>query len=79
MALLVQKYGGTSVANLERIQRVADRVADSRRSGNQLVVVVSAMSPDRKILRHRSGQDTITQRRRQAARAADLAARVRTR
>ena len=44
MALLVQKYGGTSVANLERIQRVADRVADSRRSGNQLVVVVSAMS-----------------------------------
>ncbi|MCX6947110.1 MAG: aspartate kinase, partial [Verrucomicrobia bacterium] len=43
MALLVQKYGGTSVANLERIQRVADRVADSRRSGNQLVVVVSAM------------------------------------
>ena len=37
MALLVQKYGGTSVANLERIQRVADRVADSRRSGNQLV------------------------------------------
>jgi len=44
MALLVQKYGGTSVANLERIQRVADRVAESRRSGNQLVVVVSAMS-----------------------------------
>ena len=44
MALLVQKYGGTSVANLERIQKVADRVAESRRSGNQLVVVVSAMS-----------------------------------
>jgi aspartate kinase len=44
MALLVQKYGGTSVANLERIQRVADRVAESRRKGNRLVVVVSAMS-----------------------------------
>ena len=44
MALLVQKYGGTSVANLERIQKVADRVADSRRQGNRLVVVVSAMS-----------------------------------
>ena len=44
MALLVQKYGGTSVANLERIQRVADRVAESRRQGNRLVVVVSAMS-----------------------------------
>lgn len=44
MACLVQKYGGTSVANLERIQRVADRVAESRRQGNRLVVVVSAMS-----------------------------------
>ena len=44
MALLVQKYGGTSVANLERIQKVADRVAESRRKGNKLVVVVSAMS-----------------------------------
>ena len=44
MALLVQKYGGTSVANLERIQKVADRVAESRRQGNRLVVVVSAMS-----------------------------------
>ena len=44
MVLLVQKYGGTSVANLERIQKVADRVAESRRKGNKLVVVVSAMS-----------------------------------
>ncbi|NBS07070.1 MAG: aspartate kinase [Verrucomicrobia bacterium] len=44
MALLVQKYGGTSVANLERIQKVADRVAESRQKGNRLVVVVSAMS-----------------------------------
>ena len=44
MALLVQKYGGTSVANLERIQKVADRVAESRSKGNRLVVVVSAMS-----------------------------------
>lgn len=41
---LVQKYGGSSVANLERIQKVADRVAESHRKGHRLVVVVSAMS-----------------------------------
>ena len=43
MALLVQKFGGTSVANVERIQAVAARVAASREEGNELVVVVSAM------------------------------------
>jgi len=42
--LIVQKYGGTSVGNLERIESVANRVASSRRDGNKLVVVVSAMS-----------------------------------
>lgn len=42
--LIVQKYGGTSVANTERIQNVARRVARSREQGNQVVVVVSAMS-----------------------------------
>ena len=42
--LIVQKYGGTSVGNLERIESVANRVAKSRRDGNKLVVVVSAMS-----------------------------------
>jgi aspartate kinase len=44
MTLLVQKYGGTSVASLERIQAVAEKVAASRKAGNQLVVVLSAMS-----------------------------------
>ncbi len=42
MALIVQKYGGSSVADAERIRSVARRVAESAR-GNQLVVVVSAM------------------------------------
>jgi aspartate kinase len=43
MALIIQKYGGTSVANAERINAVADRVVATRRSGNDVVVVVSAM------------------------------------
>ncbi len=42
--LIVQKYGGTSVGNLERIENVARRVARTRKEGNDLVVVVSAMS-----------------------------------
>jgi len=44
MALIVQKYGGTSVANSERIRAVADRVKRWSDQGNQVVVVVSAMS-----------------------------------
>ncbi|HWT28286.1 MAG TPA: aspartate kinase [Methylophilaceae bacterium] len=44
MALIVQKYGGTSVANPERIQNVARRVAHYKALGHQVVVVVSAMS-----------------------------------
>src|SRR5438552_8360621 len=44
MSLIVQKYGGTSVGNTERIKNVAARVADYRRRGEQVVVVVSAMS-----------------------------------
>ncbi|MDO9529192.1 MAG: aspartate kinase [Syntrophales bacterium] len=44
MALIVQKYGGTSVANTEKIENVARRVINSKKSGNELVVVVSAMS-----------------------------------
>ncbi|HHW4613199.1 TPA: aspartate kinase [Campylobacter coli] len=42
--LIVQKYGGTSVGTLERIEAVANRVIQSVQQGNQLVVVVSAMS-----------------------------------
>jgi aspartate kinase len=44
MALIVQKYGGTSVANPERIRNVARRVANYKALGHQVVVVVSAMS-----------------------------------
>jgi aspartate kinase len=43
MSLLVQKFGGTSVADAERIRAVADHVARTRRSGDDVVVVVSAM------------------------------------
>ena len=43
MALLVQKFGGTSVADVERIKAVAARIAASRQAGNDLVIVVSAM------------------------------------
>lgn len=44
MALIVQKYGGTSVGMVERIRNVARRVAAARARGNDVVVVVSAMS-----------------------------------
>ncbi len=44
MALIVQKFGGTSVASVDHIQRVARRVAHSVRAGDRIVVVVSAMS-----------------------------------
>ncbi len=44
MALIVQKYGGTSVGSTERIGAVADKIIDWRERGNDIVVVVSAMS-----------------------------------
>ena len=44
MALIVQKYGGTSVGSVERIHRVAERVVQARQAGHDLVVVLSAMS-----------------------------------
>jgi len=44
MALIVQKYGGTSLANVDRIEAVADKVAGFRDNGDDVVVVVSAMS-----------------------------------
>ena len=43
MPIIVQKYGGTSVATMERVQAVADRVVRAREEGNDVVVVVSAM------------------------------------
>ena len=44
MALLVQKFGGTSVGTVERIEAVADKVISYKDDGNDMVVVVSAMS-----------------------------------
>lgn len=43
MPIIVQKYGGTSVGDAERIQAVADRIVGTREEGNDVVVVVSAM------------------------------------
>ena len=44
MALIVQKYGGTSVGSLEKIRAVAERVVKRQQEGNQMVVVLSAMA-----------------------------------
>lgn len=44
MALIVQKYGGTSVGDLERFRNVAARVVKTKKAGNDVVVVVSAMA-----------------------------------
>jgi aspartate kinase len=44
LALIVQKYGGTSVGNVERIKNVANRVARTVKEGNRVIAVVSAMS-----------------------------------
>lgn len=44
MALIVQKFGGTSIGSIERIEQVADKVARFRDEGHDIVVVVSAMS-----------------------------------
>jgi len=43
VAIVVQKYGGTSVGDVDRMKRVADRISRTHRDGNQVVVVVSAM------------------------------------
>lgn len=44
MALVVQKYGGSSVGTIDRIRNVARRLIDTQRDGNQVVAVISAMS-----------------------------------
>src|SRR5258708_24726635 len=43
MAIIVQKYGGSSVADVDKLRRVAERVMRTRAQGHQVVVVVSAM------------------------------------
>ncbi len=60
MGLVVQKYGGTSVADLERIENVARRVIKEKEAGNDMVVVLSAMAgeTDRLInLAHQAAED----------------------
>jgi aspartate kinase len=54
--LVVQKFGGSSVANPERITRVAQRVIDTKRKGNDVVVVVSALGDTTDELLHLAGQ-----------------------
>ncbi len=44
MALVVQKYGGTSVGDVDRIKNVASRVIKTKKQGHEVVVVVSAMA-----------------------------------
>jgi len=44
MALIVQKFGGTSVGSVDRINAVAELVINARKAGNDIIVVVSAMS-----------------------------------
>jgi aspartate kinase len=56
VALLVQKYGGTSVADADRIRAVADHIARSRRTGDDVVVVVSAMGKTTDELLHLAHQ-----------------------
>lgn len=55
MSMVVQKFGGTSVATNERIGRVADRVLETRRAGHDVVVVVSAMGDTTSSLLDRAG------------------------
>ncbi len=56
MALIVQKYGGTSVANPDRVKFVAEHVAKTQRAGNDVVVVVSAPAGMTDDLTHRAFQ-----------------------
>ncbi len=65
MSIIVQKYGGSSVADIEKIKNVAKRVAKARDAGNQIVVVVSAMGDTtddlvalaKKVTAHPSGRE----------------------
>jgi aspartate kinase len=52
MALIVQKYGGTSVANIEKIENVAKKIIKTKEAGNDVIVVVSAMAGETDRLIH---------------------------
>jgi aspartate kinase len=61
MSLVVQKFGGTSVADPDRLRDVADHVARTRRRGDQVVVVVSAMGKETDELIRLAEQTSVTQ------------------
>ncbi|MEA3490966.1 MAG: aspartate kinase [Campylobacterota bacterium] len=63
--LIVQKYGGTSVGGLDRIENVANRVAKAKKEGNDIVVVVSAMSGETNKLVEYAGHFSKTPARRE--------------
>ena len=44
MPIIVQKYGGTSIGSIEKISAVADKIISEKEKGNDIIVVVSAMS-----------------------------------
>src|SRR5688572_4342234 len=56
MPLVVQKYGGTSVADADRMRAVADHIARTHRHGDEVVVVVSAMGKETDQLIHLAGE-----------------------
>jgi aspartokinase len=58
MPLLVQKYGGTSVGSIERIEAVADKVIVYKEQGNDMVIVLSAMSGETNRLMALAGEIT---------------------
>src|SRR5947207_3622786 len=60
MSLLVQKFGGTSVADPDRIREVADHVVRTRRQGHDVVVVVSAMGKETDELLRLAGEVSAT-------------------
>lgn len=64
MALIVQKYGGTSVSNLEKLHNVASRVIETKEGGNDVIVILSAMAgeTDRLIQMAHSASDNPTER-----------------
>ena len=61
MALIVQKFGGTSVADAERMSEVADHVARTVRRGNQVVLIVSAMGKETDELLRLAGEVSTVQ------------------
>ncbi|GAB6098648.1 aspartate kinase [Halanaerocella petrolearia] len=65
MGLVVQKYGGSSVANVDKIKRVAERIVKRKKAGNQVVSVVSAMGDQTDELIELANQITETPPRRE--------------